>query len=101
MKRVLTELERRDRRDRVERVLLQIPPDHPWARVVVEIIEDMAEDTQSMLLAPPAVCTSEDRVYNAGRVAFAEDLLARLTTWHRAAQLADERRKAESAAPTA
>lgn len=81
----LTEHEAKQRADWVARTISHVPPDHPWARCMVQIIEGLADETVPMLVAPPSACSAEDRAYNAGRVAFAEDLLRRLQTWHRAA----------------
>lgn len=85
MKPQLTPEEREARQAWLRRTMAQIPPDHDWARAVVMLVESLAEESMPSLLAPPTVATHDDRTYNAGRVAFAEDLLHRVGLWHRAA----------------
>ena len=58
-----------------------IPEDHDWARAVVTVVKQMRDESMPYLVAPPQAVSAEDRTYNAGRVAFAEDLLNRLERW--------------------
>lgn len=83
-----TDAERKARKEWIERILGGVPPSADWPRAFVGIVEDMAAHTEDALLAPPGAVTAEDRVYNAGRIAFARDLLARLERYHRAAHAA-------------
>lgn len=71
----------------------QIPADHDWARAVVILIKSLSDESLPLVIAPPGSVTQDDRTYNAGRVAFAEDLLQRLEMWHRAAFAAEEQSK--------
>lgn len=70
--------------------MAQIPPDHEWSRAMVMLIESLADETMPSLLAPPSGSTQDDRTYNAGRIAFAQDLLERVSMWHRSAVAHEE-----------
>lgn len=85
MRPALTKQEQDARAAWLRMTMGQIPPDHDWARAVVMLVKSLAEESMPSLLAPPNAATHDDRTYNAGRVAFAEDLLQRLELWHRAA----------------
>lgn len=101
MRTKLTQAEREIRADRIRGVLQAIPADHPFARVVVEIVDDLANETLDTMIAPPSAVSAEDRVYNAGRVSFAEDLLQRLEAWHRSAEQARAAERQASGQPGA
>jgi hypothetical protein len=65
-----------------------IPENHDWSRAVVTLVKQMRDESMPYLVAPPESVTAEDRIYNAGRVAFAEDLLHRLGRWQVVAAVA-------------
>lgn len=94
----LTQQESEQRRQRLQRALDNIPADHPWSRAIVELIDTLRTETELVLLAPPAAVSPEDRTYNAGRMAFADDLLARLEAAYRAAAKASEEEAGSSVA---
>jgi hypothetical protein len=63
----------------IDAALGEIPPDHPWYRAVVALVDELKHESYIGVLAPPGQATSNDsRNYDSGRVAMAEDILTRL-----------------------
>ena len=84
----MTNEERKRQDEWVQRTLGGIPASDDWPRAFVALIEGMVDAERPVLLAPPTVCTAEDRLYNAGRSAALHDLLAVLERFQRAAHAA-------------
>lgn len=57
----------------------EIPPDHPWFAAVKQVVKELRNESYIGAIAPPGQATNNDtRNYDAGRVAMADDVLARL-----------------------
>lgn len=67
----------------------EIPPEHPWFAAVMAMVEELRAESYVGAISPPGPATTNDaRNYDAGRVAMADDVLARMRRRYQASQRA-------------